>query len=657
MVNIRLIPFSEFQRIREAPIDRDEKLSLIADMCRANALAIVKRAGSGHLGSSFSSLDIVTLLYYDHLNIVRVGLSHPDRDIYFSSKGHDCPGLYAVLLSLGILSKDRVLNLRRLGGVPGHPDVRIPGIEANTGSLGMGISKAKGIAMAKQLRRQQGDVFVMTGDGEWQEGQVYEALQTAAHQRVTNLHVIVDHNTVQSDMLVREIIDLGDLEAKCRAFGWHVARCSGHDVAALKQVLEAFRVIRDRPKLLIADTVKGRGVSFMEHEAALRAGHGVYRWHAGAPDDQAFGSAHEELTSRINAQLNALGCAPLTLEAIPPDASPSAAGESESVSVAFGQALLEAAGRRDDLIVLDADLAADCQLRACAVRYPQRFIENGIAEQDMVSMAGGLALQGWLPVVNTFANFLAARANEQIANNASEQTKIIYVCHYAGLLPAGPGASHQSVRDIALLGGLPNVVLIQPCNAAETRMALDYCVDQAKDSCVLRLLLGPSPGTIHLPSHYRLTPGQGVVLTDGTDGVLFAYGPVMLHEALAASHRLSAVAGVSLKVVNMPWLNQVDPSWLEETLEGCPALYVLEDHAPFGGLADTLLRTLAAGARLAERPVIVFGVEGHPACGTAQQALQYHKLDGASLASRLSAHLTKSRPGRMAGVGALRSAR
>ena len=148
MLEIKLIPKEEFQRVREAEIKKDDKLELLADMCRANALATVKRAGSGHLGSSFSSLDIVTFLYYSEMNTVEVGIDHPDRDIYFSSKGHDAPGHYAVLFALGILPWEQFINLRRFGGTHCHPDVSVPGLEANSGSLGMGISIAKGMAVA-----------------------------------------------------------------------------------------------------------------------------------------------------------------------------------------------------------------------------------------------------------------------------------------------------------------------------------------------------------------------------------------------------------------------------------------------------------------------------------------------------------------------------
>ena len=634
MVKIMLIPVKEFQRVREAPIDKYDKLILLADMCRANTLASVKRAGSGHLGSSFSSLDIVTMLYYSEMNTAQLGIKHPDRDIYFSSKGHDVPGQYAVLFSLGILPKEKFLKLRRLDGTCGHPDVSTSGIEANSGSLGMGISKAKGMAFAKSLGGYKGRIFVMTGDGELQEGQIYEAFQTAVHQGITNLNVIVDNNKIQSDKLVSEISDLGDLEAKMRAFGWHVARCDGHDFRQLEDVFAEFRATPNKPKILIADTIKGRGVSFMEHPAALKAGGGLYRWHSGAPDDQAYLAAYEEIIVRINEGLAKLGIAPLALEAIPPEDGKASGVSREYVVDAFGETLVDIAAKRRDLVVLDADLAADCRIRAFELKYPERFIENGIAEQDMVSMAGGLALQGLLPVVNTFAGFLAARSNEQIYNNACEQTRIIYVCHYAGLIPAGPGQSHQSIRDISLFSALPNFVIVEPCNAAETRMAVQYCVEKAQENCVLRLVIGPSPRVITLPPEYTFQPGRGSVLTEGRDAVLFAYGPVMLHEALLAAEILKEDR-FSLKVVNMPWLNRIDNQWVQETIGSCQSIYVLDDHSPIGGLGDSILNALVSSGFLGTRRFKKLAVEGYPAWGTPEEVLSHHGLDGATLARRL----------------------
>ena len=636
MLEIKLIPREEFQRIQTANIPKYDKLALLGDMCRANALATVKLAASGHIGSSFSSLDIVTFLYFADMNTAELGIRHPDRDIYFSSKGHDVPGYYAVLYALGILPKEQFIRLRRLGGTHGHPDVSIPGIEANSGSLGMGIAKAKGMAWAKKLRGSGGRVFVMTGDGELQEGQIWESLQTAAHQRITNIHVIVDCNKIQTDKSVERIITLGDLEKKFEVFGWHVERCSGHDFAALEEVVQGFRRVTDKPKVLIADTIKGRGVSFMEGAAAVRDGQGLYRWHAGAPDDDSFEAGYRELIERINGRLGAMGFAPLTTEVLDTREKHRLRlkDTAEKVVNSFGEALVEVGARRKDLVVLDADLSADCGLRPFELAFPDRFIENGIAEQDMVSTAGGLALQGFLPVVNSFGVFLASRANEQIYNNATEKTKIIYVCHYAGLIPAGPGKSHQSLRDISLFGALPNCVILEPGNGLETKRALEWCVGGANDICMMRLAISPSPRTIALPSDYQFAFGRGTVLHPGSDAVLFAYGPVMLNEALLAADMLEK-RGLSLKVVNMPWLNRVDVKWLEETAQGCGAIFVVDNHSPYGGLGDSLLNGAMGSDALRNKRVIKFAVEEYPACGTPQEALAYHQLDGGSLAGRV----------------------
>jgi len=628
VAELTLIPRSEFERARDR-----EDLGLIGDMCRANALVAVKRAGSGHLGSSFSALDIVVHLLWRELNVAELGWDHPDRDVFFSSKGHDVPGLYAALHALGIIPPERLLRLRRLGGLDGHPDLGIPGIEANSGSLGMGLSKGRGMAWGKRFLGRGGRVIVMTGDGELQEGQNWEAFASAAHQRVGNLWAIVDRNELQSDRPTEEILALGDLETKLRAFGWHVEACDGHDHAALATAFAAMHAApEDLPKILVAHTIKGRGVSFMEHPAALRAGGGTYRWHAGAPDDDAFARAHDELLARVREQLP-----DLELEWVPPlEENVSLEGEPESgaglrpvtdeyVAAAYGEELLSLVGKRPEVVVLDADLASDCRIRAVELEQPSRFVEVGIAEQDLVSMAAGLARQGLLPVVNSFASFLAARANEQIYNQASEGTKVVYALHYAGLIPAGPGKSHQSIRDISLLAALPNMTVVQPANAAETRALLRWAVEDAHENVALRLAIGPSPRSIELPGIAE-TPGRGTVLREGSDALLFAYGPVLLHEALNAAETL----GTRVQVVNMPWLNRVDSEWLAELAEPFGEIFVVEDHAPVGALGDSLRRHLEG------RAVIVFGVEGWPACGTPTEALRFHGLDGASLADRIA---------------------
>jgi transketolase len=625
---LTLIPREEFERA-------GDDLGLVADMCRANALTAVKRAGSGHLGSSFSAMDIVVQLLYGELNTRTVGFDDPNRDVYFSSKGHDCPGLYAVLHSLGVVPPEKLMRLRRLGGLDGHPDVGVHGIEANSGSLGMGISKGRGIAWAKSFLGREGRVVVMTGDGELQEGQNFEALQAAASHATANLWVIVDRNELQSDKPTEEILALGDLESKLRAFGWHVASCDGHDHAELRRVFADFGAQGNAPKALIAHTIKGKGVSFMEHPLALQTGGGTYRWHAGAPSDDDFTRAYAELVERIRERLPDLKLLPV--EQLEAERMYSLEGEPESgagsrpqvtdeyVAEAYGQALLELAERHPELVVLDADLASDCRIRPFELAHPERFHQCGIAEQDMVSVAAGMARHGLLPVVNSFAAFLAARANEQIYNQASERSKVVYALHYAGLIPAGPGKSHQSVRDVSLLAALPNMVVVQPANSAETRALLEWAVEEAAENVAIRLAIGPSPRRLELPT-VEAAPGRGTVLREGTDALVFAYGPVMLHEALSAAESLAG----RVQVVNMPWLNRVDAEWLAEVIEPFEEIFVVEDHAPVGALGDSLRRELDG------RPLTVFGVEGWPACGTPLEALRFHGLDGSSLADRIA---------------------
>jgi transketolase len=630
---LQLIPAADFERA-------GDDLALIADMARANALTAVKRAGSGHLGSSFSAMDVVVHLLYRELNTRRLGFDHPDRDVYFSSKGHDVPGLYAVLHSLGVISAEQLLRLRRLGGLDGHPDVGVAGIEANSGSLGMGISKGGGIAWAKRFLGRGGKVVVMTGDGELQEGQNFEALQSAADHESGNLWVVVDRNELQSDRPTEEIIALGDLAQKLRAFGWHVETCDGHDHVELQRVFESFRAAGEMPKVLVANTIKGKGVSFMEHPLALREGGGTYRWHAGSPDDDSFERAHAELIERIRIRLPALRLDAVeeveergySLEGEPESGARSRAkATDEYVAEAFGEAVLELAERHAELVVLDADLASDCRIRSFELVHPERFHESGIAEQDMVSAAAGMARHGLLPVVNSFAAFLASRANEQIYNQASERSKVVYALHYAGLIPAGPGKSHQSLRDISLLAALPNMTIVQPANSAETRALLRWAVEDAEGNVAIRLVIGPSPRRIDLTGEV-LSAGRGAIIREGSDAVLFAYGPVMLHEALTAAE----TAAASIQVVNMPWLNRVDDSWLAELVEPFEEIFVVEDHAPVGALGDLLRRTLGG------RRVTVFGVEGWPACGTPPEALRFHGLDSSSLVDRIEAVLGRA---------------
>jgi len=605
-----------------------ERAQLFADLARLNALYMIARAGSGHVGSSFSSLDIVTWL---HLEAMR------DEDLYFSSKGHDAAGLYAVLILLGRLPFEKLHSLRRLSGLPGHPDVGVPGMVVNSGSLGQGISKAKGIAKADRLDGRRRRLYVMTGDGELQEGQIWESLISAANDELGELTVIVDHNKAQSDHAVERTSDLGDLPAKFTSFGWHVERVDGHDLPALAAALDRCRQQARKPQVIIADTIKGRGVSFMEH-TAMESDAACYRFHSGAPDEASYRRAVEELVAGIDRRLNRFGAAPLQL-AREKLAKCAASADAQRLIPAYTQALLDLARRNPRIVALDADLVHDTGLIPFRAEFPERFIECGIAEQDMVSQAGGLALQGWLPVVHSFACFLTARANEQIYTNATERTKIVYVGSLAGLLPGGPGHSHQAVRDIAALAGVPGLLMVEPCCAAELAPLLEYVLEGTRQSAYVRLVSIPVTVPYLLPSGYRVREGYGVVLNEGAgpDVTVIGYGPVLLSEAVKAAAAIAAEGGRAPRIIALPWLNRVDVDWLAAVCHGARAIITLDNHYVEGGQGEMLAATIA-GLGLAHPPSVRrLGVTSIPVSGANAEVLAHHGLDAAALAWHMRA--------------------
>lgn len=597
--------------------------ALFAQMARFNALYMVARAGSGHLGSSFSSLDIVSWLY---LNILK------PEDRYFSSKGHDSPGLYAVQTALGIIAFEKIHALRRLGGLPGHPDVNTPGAHTNTGSLGMGVSKAKGFLFADDLLgRQTGRIIVMTGDGELQEGQFWESLITASIRRDGRLTIVVDHNKIQSDTFVSRVSDLGDLDAKFRAFGMEVLRCDGHDFSALNSALDTPE--RDGvPKVIIADTIKGKGVSFMEH-TSMPHDQTYYRYHSGAPCRDDYLRAAEELLLDINQKASRIGIVmPRPIETgFDPVMLPE---HSERMIPSYSEAILIEASANPRLVALDADLILDTGLIPFQNQFCDRFVECGIAEQDMISQAGTMALAGLLPVVHSFACFLTSRGSEQIYNNCTQGGRIVYVGSLAGVLPGGPGHSHQAVRDITAMSGMPGITIIEPVCAGQVGPALHWAVNDNLGSTYLRLTSIPYEKRNELSGLNSLMPGRGSVVREGSDTTIVALGAIMTCEALKAADLLLQ-SGIGIKVIATPWGNIYDESWFCEHIgsEEIP-LVILENHYMDGGFSSQLIQALITRRIVRhDRIIKAHGLIGVPVCGTNQEVLKNHRLDAESIAS------------------------
>jgi transketolase len=618
-VIVSYVPFSELERIREVVDDPFGRVAAYADACRINTLAMVETAGSGHLGTSFSCMDILAWL---HLGVLREG------DRYFSSKGHDAPALYSMLVALGRLDFDLLFRLRSLGGLAGHPDVAsVPQVTTNTGSLGMGVSKARGFILADRFAGRAGRVFVLVGDGELQEGQFWESLQPTANRGLGELTVIVDHNKLQSDTWVSRVSDLGDLERKVQSFGWAVRRCSGHDLPELAATLaELADSEPERPKLVVADTIKGCGARSMEPHDVPDNESSLYGFHSGAPGKEAYATALAELTVRLNDRLRAMGQADVEL-ARRETPRQEAAKRPQRLIKAYAEALLAAAEREPRLVALDGDLRLDTGLVEFQRRHPERFFECGIAEQDMVSQAGAMALSGLLPVCHSFACFLTPRANEQIFNNATEGTKVIYHGSLAGIVPGGPGHSHQSIRDIALMGSIPGMTVLEPYCEHEVRQAVDWAVDRAPGPVYLRLV--SPPWALGFEARVsELTEGRGTVLREGSEGTFVCTGPILVSQAWRACDLLG-----DWGLVALPWLNHVDGEWLAAVAGG--RIVCVDNHVAHGGQGEAILRAFAEGAPEAAARTRLIGVEGVPVCGKNDEVLRVHGLDAGGLAARV----------------------
>lgn len=260
-----------------------------ARVIRRHIITMLGEAGSGHPGGSLSAADILAVLYFHHMNIDPARPDWEHRDRFILSKGHAAPVLYAALAEAGFFPVNELKNLRKLGHMlQGHPDSkRTPGVEVSSGSLGQGLAVGNGMALAGKLDKQDYRVFVLMGDGEMQEGMIWEAAMASAHYHLDNLVGIVDHNGLQIDGPIKEVMSPEPLGDKWRAFGWHVMEIDGHDFNAIAEALDEAKKVKGKPSLILAETVKGKGVSFME---------GVCDWHGQAPNTEQTEQALAELS-------------------------------------------------------------------------------------------------------------------------------------------------------------------------------------------------------------------------------------------------------------------------------------------------------------------------------------------------------------------------
>ncbi len=627
-----------------------EELKSAANLMRGYDLVALCAAGSGHAGGTLSIMDVTAALY---LKVANHDPSNPEwsgRDRIIWSTGHKAPSLYLGLAFAGFCPIDDVVTLRKLGSpYQGHPHwLKLPGVEASTGSLGQGLSIAVGLALAARLDQKKHKIFCIMGDGEQQEGQIWEAAMEAGHYGLDNLIGIIDCNRLQIDGRVEDVMGVEPLCAKYGSFGWDVMRIDGHNMAQVVDALEQAKAAQGRPVVILADTVKGKGVSFMEDQAG---------WHGKAPSYEELTKALKELglTDRIPVpqlmdkakeyQAEVERKLELKMPRFVRDywwnARETMKVKMEPTRKGFGQSLADN-GDDERVVCLGLDISGSITISDFYTGKPERkkrWISMGIAEQSATSAAAGLAREGKLPVLGTYATFAAARNLDQIRTSVCYGNFNVMIAGAHGGVSVGPdGATHQALEDLFAMQGLPNMSVVVPCDAVETRKATTYLLLHHKGPKYIRFAREATPVVTDektpfvfgLANVIRLrhecpnfaeafqTELGATYQNEGEDLSIIACGP-MVPEAMRAAYILHREFGYETRVINLQTLKPMDTLTVLRAARETGVIVTAEEHQ-IGALAWRVSGILTESPQLYGVPVITgaigvkdrFGDSGAP---------------------------------------------
>lgn len=635
------------QVVRSYSID---ELRDAAQMMRGYNLVALCAAGSGHAGGTLSIMDITTVLYLHAAEHDPKNPLWPDRDRIVWSAGHKAPALYVGLGFAGFCNLDDVVTLRKLySPFQGHPHWRrLPGVEVSSGSLGQGMSVAVGMALAARIDGRQNKVYCLLGDGEQQEGQVWEAAMEAGHYRLDNLIAVIDCNRLQIDGWVKDVMDVEPLADKYAAFGWNVLHVDGHNVSQLVETFAMARNTVGKPVVILAQTTKGKGVSFMENQPG---------WHGKAPNREELNSALKEL-----GVADIIPVVPLLEKASTYQAEVTCklaakmpkfnrdywwnAGENMKVKMeptrkGFGKSLAEN-GDDERVVCLGLDISGSITIAEFFAGKPERakrWISMGIAEQSATAAAAGLAKEGKLPVLGSYATFSAARNLDQLRVSVCYGNfNVLIAGAHAGVSVGQDGATHQALEDMFAMQGLPNMVVVAPSDAIETKKANDYLLLQHAGPKYIRFAREATP--IVTSENTPFVFGKSNVIrlrceapnfadafetflaseykNEHEDLSIIAIGP-MVPEAMRAAWILKAEYGLETRVVNMHTLKPIDKDSVARAAFDTGVVVTAEEHQ-IGALAWRVSGLLTESSELYGRPVITgaigvrdrFGDSGAP---------------------------------------------
>ena len=577
---------------------------------RIESVRSTSAAGSGHPSSCCSAADIVAALFFSIMRYDPKNPKAPNSDRFVLSKGHAAPLLYAAWAEAGLFPKQDLLKLRTLGSdLEGHPTPRLSFVDMATGSLGQGLPVGVGIALnAKYVDKVDYRTYVLMGDGESVEGSVWEAVEVARQKRLDNLCAIVDVNRLgQSDPTMLQH-DMEGYHARWAGFGWHALIVDGHDLSAIISAFQEASRTKDRPTVLLAKTFKGKGISFIEDQP---------NWHGKpVPQGAETQKAIDELTQQLKPNGTAPtiarpSAAPTPAAAISPLPAPSyKVGESAATREAFGVAL-EALGAVNPLVVsLDADVKNSTYTEKFGKKFPGRFFENFIAEQNMLGSAAGLAACGKIPFAATFAAFFT-RAYDFIRMAAISQSNIKLVGTHVGVSIGEDGPSQMGLEDIAIMAAQPGVTVLYPSDGTCTYRLVEAAANH-KGMVYIRAGRPKSP-ILYGPDERFQIGGSKVLRQSATDALTIVAAGITLFEALKAYDQLKA-AGISVRVIDLYSIVPIDRTTLLESARNTQnRILTVEDHYAHGGLGDAVLDAVGTeGIRVHKLAVRAIPHSGKP---------------------------------------------
>jgi transketolase len=567
-------------------------LQNIATRLRIDSVRSTSEAGSGHPTTCLSAAEIMAALFFAEMRYDPRDPQHPHNDRFVLSKGHAAPILYAAWAEAGLFPREELLKLRELSSdLEGHPTPRLTFVDVATGSLGQGICAAVGVALNARRIRSDYRTYVLIGDGESSEGSVWEAAQMAEHYRLDNLCGITDLNGFGQSGQTLWSHDSGSLAGRWRAFGWHTIEIDGHDLNAILAALQEARATSGRPTMILARTLKGKGVAAFEdkdnwHGKPLKKGDDLA--HAIAELEQQFVDDGElpviQPPAAVARKADRIGS---------PEAMPAPAytpGDSVATREAYGTALA-ALGRLDTRVVaLDADVKNSTYSERFEQAVPQRFYQAFIAEQVMVGAAMGLAARGAIAFPSTFACFLT-RAADFVRMAGISGLNIKLAGSHAGVSIGEDGPSQMALEDLAMMRAVPNCTVLYPCDgvSAERLIAL---AAYTPGPAYIRTSRPKTP--VIYDAGERFEVGGSKVLREGADdAVTIVAAGVTVFEALKAHDRLRH-EGLHTRVIDAYSIKPIDTATLVRCGRATRNLIVtVEDHYASGGLGDAVAEAVA----------------------------------------------------------------